>query len=139
MKITSSLLLAAALFAAPQAHAIWEPGRNDNKALECGGYTVYTDNYTTSYAAAWHKGNLVSDADYTLTNVRVEKDGKTVNLNKTEDADTSFFLGRPKGFGVFEGPGFRLNLKNTIDNWEIDLEKTDTGEKVKCYVPGDCC
>lgn len=114
----------------------------ESVALNCGPDIQVVSQYgVVGLHPAHNRGQIVNE-EMELGEVTIVQDGSTIVLNKTEEADRGFGgFGRKKGFGMYEAPFFyRLDLRNTFDNYQILLEDLRTGQVIECTKPkGDCC
>ena len=142
MKTLTAVIFAFGfLFLVAQANAVENPKYARNHALTCGGVVILTEAHTTSYAFEHGYGRLVGGKDGDLGEVTAVRGNSSVVLHKRKDAENGGFfgMGSKKGFGLYEGGGFRLDLMNTVEREEIYLQDLSTGKKVECSVHGDCC
>ncbi len=110
-----------------------------NLAMTCGDIDIVNTDYTTRLSILYKQGQLTNQKLDLGTNVwLVEKKG-TSSMSKTAGPVKAGLFRTKKGFGMFETLEYKLDLRNTVDNYEIYLENKITGEKIECKVIGDCC
>lgn len=136
MKLLKLAIAMTTILTSVSSYAIYNPIYSPkNHALTCGDIVILTTNYTTLNKSKMVAGNM----DLGIS-VQAVKNGSTVEMVKTAEAERSFFgLGEVKGFGYFDGGIYKLDLRNTHDNDKIYLEVTETNEKIECRIEGDCC
>lgn len=136
MKFLNLVIAITTILTSVSSFAIYnEKYSPKNHALTCGNIVILTSNYTTV-----HHSKMVADNMDLGISVQAVRNGTTVEMRKTEDAEKPLFgLGEAKGFGYFDGGIYKLDLRNTRDNNVIYLELPETNEKIKCEIKGDCC
>lgn len=130
------------LFLVANANAIKNPDYPRNHALTCGGVVILTEAYTTSSAFVHGYGRLVAGKDGELGEVTAVNGNQAMVLKKMQDAERGLLgFGSKKGFGLYQGGSYQLDLRNTVDVEEIFLRNMFTGQRVACQVQsdGDCC
>lgn len=129
MNLKNTILLAIVLFGSLSAFAGYSekyPGKN--LALICGDIDIVTDNYTGNI-----RGKLANE-DMELGSVWAIKGNGTIQMVKTKGPKRTL-LGEKKGFGYYDGGSFfKLDLRNTLETNSLNLEVTQTGEKIDCEV-----
>lgn len=111
-------------------------------ALTCGDEIQVLSQYGVTGLHPDHGRGQIVNQEMELGEVAIVEEGSTIILNKTQDAVRSFGgFGKRKGFGLYEAPYlYRLDLRNTFDNYEIYLEDLSNNKSIKCRKPkGDCC
>lgn len=140
MKNQSLLFAAIVVAISSSAFAVSSDKYKDmNHVMSCGDIDIVNTEYTTSLNAYYKHGQLTNKKFDLGNNVWLVDGNGTHSMSKTEGPVRQGLFRTKKGFGLFENQEYKLDLRNTVDNFDIYLENKTTGEKIQCKVLGDCC
>lgn len=140
MKNLNLTIAAIVLSVSSSAFAVSSDKYKDmNLVMSCGDIDIVNTEYTTRLNGLYKQGQLTNKNFDLGSSVWLVQGNQTYSMSKTANPVRQGLFRTKKGFGLFETPEYKLDLRNTVDNYEIYLENKTTGEKTQCKVLGDCC